>query len=46
MKFFFEKTAKLGPKIQNFQQKKNKFLAKMPAGTSDFLIDSGPHAKN
>ena len=25
---------------------KNKFLARMPAGTSDFFIDSGPHAKN
>ena len=42
---FFRKNGKIGSKNTKFSMK-NKFLAKMPAGTSDFFTDSGPHAKN
>ena len=41
---FFRKNAKIRSKNSKFSMK-NKFLAKMPAGTSDFFMDSGPHAK-
>ena len=42
---FFQKNAKIRSKNSKFSMK-NKFLVKMPAGTSDFFTDSGPHAKN
>ena len=42
---FFRKNGKIGSKNSKFSMK-NKFLAKMTAGTSVFFIDSGPHAKN
>ena len=42
---FFRKNGKIGSKNTKFSMK-NKFLAKTPAGTSDFFTDSGPHAKN
>ena len=42
---FFRKNGKIGSKNTKFSMK-NKFVAKMPAGRVDFLIDSGPHAKN
>ena len=42
---FFRKNGKIRSKNSKFSLK-NKFLAKMPAGTSDFFTDSGPHAKN
>ena len=42
---FFRKNGKIMSKNSKFSLK-NKFLAKMSAGTSDFFTYSGPHAKN
>ena len=42
---FFRKNDKIRSKNSKFSMK-NKFLAKIPAGTSIFFMDPGPHAKN